>query len=79
MDSFLGTHFTCFTSTKVQILTERDVIEGINSQLFRYSFYGLHEYKSTNTDGLHEYKSTNTDGLHEYKSANTDAYLDNAP
>jgi hypothetical protein len=36
----LGTQFTCFTSTKVQILTLGD----------RFSVYLLYWYKSSNTD-----------------------------
>jgi hypothetical protein len=44
----LGTQFTCFTGTKVQIMTQKDLVR--ITHMSRYSVYLLYWYKSTNTD-----------------------------
>ena len=54
----LGTHFTCFTTTKVQILTQKGAMQagvaGVGHQTLRYlpQFTWLYWYKSTNSDGV---------------------------
>ncbi len=35
IDRFLGTHFTCFTGTKVQILTQKALLES-NAAIFHF-------------------------------------------
>ena len=53
-----GTHFTCFTSTKVQLLTQRALlgcafprnVAYVSAMAGRYSVYLLYWYRSTNTD-----------------------------
>jgi hypothetical protein len=53
-DAGPGTQFTCFTSTKVQILTQVLTLRAILVQNYqyciRYSGYLLYQYKSTNAD-----------------------------
>ena len=53
-----GTPFTCFTSTKVQLLTQRALlgcafprnVAYVSAMAGRYSVYLLYWYGSTNTD-----------------------------
>ena len=44
-----GAQFTCFTSTKVQILTPEELLL-LSTHRQRYSVYSLYYYKSTDTD-----------------------------
>jgi hypothetical protein len=48
-DRAAGTQFTCFTSTKVQMLTQR-AVDARGRPRRRYSVYLLYWYKSTNAD-----------------------------
>jgi hypothetical protein len=48
-----GTQFTCFPSTKVQIMTRQSGCS-LRRRHLRYSVYLLYYYKSTNTDAYRE-------------------------
>ena len=51
----LGTQFTCFTSTKVQMMIPSGglrVCGPLSRQQFGYTVYLLYQYKSTNTDTI---------------------------